>query len=37
MVGKLGILGPKRMDYEYAVRVLNYMADSLSATLSGVN
>ena len=37
MVGKLGILGPKRMDYEHAVRVLNYMADSLSATLSGVN
>ncbi len=37
MVGKLGILGPKRMDYEYAVRVLNYMAESLSATLSGVN
>ena len=37
MVGKVGILGPKRMDYEYAVRVLNYMADSLSSTLSGVN
>ncbi|MEI7934203.1 MAG: heat-inducible transcriptional repressor HrcA [Chlorobiaceae bacterium] len=37
MVGKLGILGPKRMDYEHAVRVLNYMADSLSTTLSGVN
>ncbi len=37
MVGKLGILGPKRMDYEHAVRVLNYMADSLSATLSAVN
>jgi len=37
MVGKVGILGPKRMDYEHAVRVLNYMADSLSATLSGVN
>ncbi|MFZ4620254.1 MAG: heat-inducible transcriptional repressor HrcA [Bacteroidota bacterium] len=37
MVGKLGILGPKRMDYEHAVRVLNYMADSLSATLSGAN
>jgi heat-inducible transcriptional repressor len=34
MVGKLGILGPTRMDYEYAVRVLNYMADCLSATLS---
>ena len=37
MVGKLGILGPKRMDYEHAVRVLNYMADSLSTTLSSVN
>ena len=37
MVGKIGIFGPKRMDYEYAVRVLNYMADSLSATLSDVN
>lgn len=37
MVGKLGIFGPKRMDYEHAVRVLNYMADSLSATLSDVN
>ncbi len=37
MVGKVGILGPKRMDYEYAVRVLNYMADSLSSTFSGVN
>ncbi|NTW84170.1 MAG: heat-inducible transcription repressor HrcA [Chlorobiaceae bacterium] len=37
MVGKLGIFGPKRMDYEHAVRVLNYMAGSLSATLSNVN
>jgi len=37
MVGKIGIFGPKRMDYEYAVRVLNYMADSLSATLSEIN
>ncbi|MEE9904547.1 heat-inducible transcriptional repressor HrcA [Chlorobium sp.] len=36
MVGKLGILGPTRMDYEHAVRVLNYMADRLSATLSDV-
>ncbi|MBM3162638.1 MAG: heat-inducible transcription repressor HrcA [Chlorobi bacterium] len=36
MVGKLGILGPTRMDYEHAVRVLNYMADCLSATLSDV-
>jgi heat-inducible transcriptional repressor len=34
MVGKLGILGPKRMDYERAVRVVNYMADRLSTTLS---
>ncbi len=37
MVGKLGILGPKRMDYEHAVRVLNYMADCLSSTLSEAN
>jgi heat-inducible transcriptional repressor len=37
MVGKVGILGPKRMDYEYAVRVLNYMAESISSTLSAVN
>ncbi|MEI8033076.1 MAG: heat-inducible transcriptional repressor HrcA [Chlorobiaceae bacterium] len=37
MVGKLGIFGPKRMDYEHAVRVLNYMAECLSATLSDVN
>ncbi len=34
MIGQLGILGPTRMDYEHAVRVLNYMADCLSATLS---
>jgi heat-inducible transcriptional repressor len=37
MVGKIGIFGPKRMDYEHAVRVINYMADCLSATLSDVN
>lgn len=37
MVGRLGILGPKRMDYEHAVRVLNYMADSLTATLTDAN
>ncbi|EAT59112.1 heat-inducible transcriptional repressor HrcA [Chlorobium ferrooxidans] len=37
MVGKIGIFGPKRMDYEHAVRVINYMADSLSAKLSDVN
>lgn len=37
MVGTIGILGPKRMDYAHAVGVLHYMADSLSATLSGVN
>ncbi|KZK73993.1 MAG: HrcA family transcriptional regulator [Pelodictyon luteolum] len=37
MVGTLGILGPKRMDYEHAVRVLNYMAGCLTATLSDVN
>ncbi|NTW55719.1 MAG: heat-inducible transcription repressor HrcA [Chlorobiaceae bacterium] len=37
MVGKIGIFGPKRMDYVHAVRVLNYMAGTLSATLSNVN
>jgi heat-inducible transcriptional repressor len=37
MVGRLGILGPKRMDYEHAVRVLNYMSDSLTATLTDTN
>lgn len=37
MVGKLGILGPKRMDYEHAVTVLNYMADCLTSTLSETN
>jgi heat-inducible transcriptional repressor len=37
MMGKLGILGPTRMDYGHAVSVLNYMADCLSATLSEVN
>jgi heat-inducible transcriptional repressor len=37
MVGKIGIFGPKRMDYVHAVRVLNYMAGSLGATLSNVN
>jgi heat-inducible transcriptional repressor len=37
MVGKIGIFGPKRMDYEHAVRVINYMADCLSAKLSDVN
>ncbi|MBN1278196.1 MAG: heat-inducible transcription repressor HrcA [Chlorobiaceae bacterium] len=36
MVGKLGILGPTRMDYQHVVRILNYMADRLSATLSDV-
>lgn len=34
MVGKLGILGPTRMDYDHAVQVLNYMSDCLSATFS---
>ena len=34
MVGTVGILGPKRMDYEHAVRILHYMAGSLSSTLS---
>jgi heat-inducible transcriptional repressor len=37
MVGKIGILGPKRMDYEHAVRVVNYMAGCLSAALSDNN
>lgn len=37
MVGKVGILGPKRMDYEHAVRVVNYMAGCLSAALSDNN
>lgn len=37
MVGKVGIMGPKRMDYEHAVRVVNYMAGCLSAALSGNN
>ncbi|NTW73949.1 MAG: heat-inducible transcription repressor HrcA [Chlorobiaceae bacterium] len=37
MVGKVGILGPKRMDYEHAVRLVNYMAGCLSAALSDNN
>jgi heat-inducible transcriptional repressor len=37
MMGKVGILGPKRMDYEHAVRVVNYMADCLSAALTENN
>jgi heat-inducible transcriptional repressor len=37
MVGKVGIMGPKRMDYDHAVRVVNYMAGCLSAALSGNN
>ena len=37
MVGKVGILGPKRMDYDHAVRVVNYMADRLSEALSDNN
>ncbi|NTU53957.1 MAG: heat-inducible transcription repressor HrcA [Chlorobiaceae bacterium] len=37
MIGKVGIMGPKRMDYDHAVRVVNYMAGCLSATLSGNN
>jgi heat-inducible transcriptional repressor len=37
MVGKVGILGPKRMDYEHAVRVVNYMAGRLSEALSDNN
>ncbi len=33
-MGKLGVLGPKRMDYERVVRLVNYMADRLSHSLS---
>jgi len=36
-MGKLGVLGPKRMHYEQVVRLVNYMADRLSHTLSEVN
>ncbi len=32
--GRLGVLGPKRMDYERVVRIVNYMADRLSDSLS---
>ena len=34
MVGRVGVMGPKRMDYEHAVRVVNYMAGCLSDALS---
>lgn len=37
MVGKVGIMGPKRMDYEHAVRVVNYMAGCLSEALTSNN
>ena len=33
-IGRLGVLGPKRMDYERVVRLVNYMADRLSNSLS---
>lgn len=33
-MGRLGVLGPKRMDYERVVRLVNYMADRLSNSLS---
>ena len=33
-IGRLGVLGPKRMDYERVVRLVNYMADRLSHSLS---
>ena len=36
-IGRLGVLGPKRMDYEQVVRLVNYMAHRLSHTLSDVN
>ncbi len=29
-IGRLGVLGPKRMDYDRVVRLVNYMADRLS-------
>ncbi|MGC8774120.1 MAG: heat-inducible transcriptional repressor HrcA [Chlorobaculum sp.] len=37
MIGRVGVMGPKRMDYEHAVRVVNYMAGCLSEALSGTN
>ncbi|AOS83245.1 heat-inducible transcription repressor HrcA [Chlorobaculum limnaeum] len=37
MIGRVGVMGPKRMDYEHAVRVVNYMAGCLSEALSGNN
>ncbi|ANT64423.1 heat-inducible transcriptional repressor HrcA [Prosthecochloris sp. CIB 2401] len=36
-MGKLAVLGPKRMDYERVVRVVNYMAGCLSTTLTEFN
>lgn len=36
-VGKLAVLGPKRMDYGRAVSVLNYVRDTLSEMFSGIN
>ncbi|ACF46602.1 MAG: heat-inducible transcriptional repressor HrcA [Prosthecochloris sp.] len=36
-MGRLAVLGPKRMDYARVVRVVNYMADRLSTTFSDVN
>lgn len=33
-MGRLGVLGPKRMDYERVVRLVNYMAYRLSHSLS---
>ncbi len=36
-IGRLGVLGPKRMDYEQVVGLVNYMAHRLSHTLSDTN
>jgi len=33
-IGRLGVLGPKRMDYERVVRLVNYMSARLSHSLS---
>lgn len=33
-MGRLGVLGPKRMDYERVVRLVDYMADRVSHSLS---
>lgn len=35
-VGTVGVIGPTRMDYSKVVRVINYMAKRLSATLTQI-